>query len=297
MPETHMLKPYADRVNSTYAFMMSMIEFLNDRGSKLVGLKKKAIENQRKASTINLNWEVDKEKVESLKFKGYEAKRKESKISSLQRLYYDRSKKYTKEVDFYNSYKPNLLVELPEAYVIPQAYEEVIERLKWNDVIVDSLRQDTELFVEMYYIEDYDTTNSPYEGHYLHSKVETRKVQLRKQFYKGDFVVKTDQEKINYAASVLEPKAPDSYFAWNFFDGILMQKEYFSDYVFEDRAVEILNQNPRLREMLEQMKNEDKEFANNGRAQLNYIYRHSEHYEKTHNRYPVARVLKSENDK
>jgi len=35
-----------------------------------------------------------------------------------------------------------------------------------------------------------------------------------------------------------EPQGEDSYFAWNFFDPILGQKEGCSDYAFEDIAAE-----------------------------------------------------------
>lgn len=90
----------------------------------------------------------------------------------------------------------------------------------------------------------------------------------------------------------LEPQAPDSYFAWNFFDPILMQKEYFSDYVFEDLAAQFLKENPAVRAELEAKKKDDPEFANNGAAQLDWVYRHSPWYEPTHKRYPVARVIK-----
>jgi hypothetical protein len=34
-----------------------------------------------------------------------------------------------------------------------------------------------------------------------------------------------NQEANRFIMEVLEPQAPDSYFTWNFFDGILGQKE------------------------------------------------------------------------
>jgi len=47
----------------------------------------------------------------------------------------------------------------------------------------------------------------------------------------------------------LEPTAPDAFFAWNFFDGILSQKEYYSDYVFEDVAADLLRNDAALRKV------------------------------------------------
>ena len=90
---------------------------------------------------------------------------------------------------------------------------------------------------------------------------------------------------------VLEPQADDSYFAWNFFDGILGQKEGFSAYVFEDIAYEYLQKNPALKTRLEEKKAGDTSFANNGPAQLDFIYKNSPYYEPAHLQYPVYRIV------
>ena len=70
-------------------------------------------------------------------------------------------------------------------------------------------------------------------------------VQLDEQgkiFKKGDYYVPIDQPGIRYLLETLEPEAKDSFFNWNIFDIIMQQKEGFSPYVFEDLALEILNQ-------------------------------------------------------
>ena len=83
---------------------------------------------------------------------------------------------------------------------------------------------------------------------------------------------------------------PIQFFAWNFMDGILMAKEYFSSYVFEDLAVEILKKNSKLKKAFEEKKKDDKEFADNARAQLRYIYERSPHFEKQYMHYPIVRM-------
>ncbi|MCB0575852.1 MAG: hypothetical protein KDC61_14945, partial [Saprospiraceae bacterium] len=91
----------------------------------------------------------------------------------------------------------------------------------------------------------------------------------------------------------LEPNAPDSWVAWNFFDPVLMQKEYFSAYVFEDLAAQYLDEHPELRAELDAKRNAEPEFAANARAQLDWVYRKSPWYEPGHRMYPVGRLLKS----
>ena len=106
---------------------------------------------------------------------------------------------------------------------------------------------------------------------------------------KGDYKVRVNQVNNRYIVETLEPEASDSFFRWNFFDTILQMKEGFSAYVFEDEAVEILADNPELKNRFEQKKIEDPVFAASSRAQLKFIVRNSSHYEAAHLRYPIYR--------
>ena len=90
--------------------------------------------------------------------------------------------------------------------------------------------------------------------------------------------------------AMLEPQHPDSYFAWNFMDGILMQKEHFSSYVFEDLAANMLKKDIGLKAAFESKKRSDTTFAEDASAQLNWIYQRSPYYEEGYKRYPIARV-------
>ncbi|MCB0704994.1 MAG: hypothetical protein KDC34_06780 [Saprospiraceae bacterium] len=292
MPETHMLKPFEDRVWSVYQFMDQMVVYLAEKGGAVRNAKRLAINQTKAASIIELNWKLDFSKIDSILFKGFEAGYKPSAISGLDRLYYDRAKPYEKTIPFFNTYTATLSVEKPKAYVIPQAYTEVIERLQWNGVELTRINESKELDLEFYYIRSFETVDQPYEGHYLHSKVEVEKVRRIQKVYPGDYLVETGQASDLYIVSVLEPQGPDSYFAWNFFDGILMQKEYFSDYVFEDLAAEMLEKDPELKKAFENARKENPEMAESARAQLDWIYKHSPYYEPTYQLYPVGRMVK-----
>jgi len=290
--ETHMLKPFKDRVRSTYAFMAALIKEMQADFEKIAALRKQAIQRDMERDSFELNWSLDRSKKEKLLFKGYEAKHKPSEISGLDRLYYDRTEPYEKEVPFFNTYQPVLKVEKPVAYLIPQAYSKVVERLRWNGVQVRRLKKDAEVELEVYYIEDFKTRNA-YEGHYLHYDVEVEKRKMNRTYHPGDYVVFMNQVANRYLIETLEPQAPDSYFCWNFFDGILMQKEYFSSYVFEDLAAAYLKAHPDLKAQLEAKKKENEDFAKNARAQLDFVYKHSPYYERTCKLYPVGRLLKN----
>ena len=291
IPEAHMLKPFKDRVMSTYTFMESMLNTIHEDHELILQVKAQADGQVMLQDSVALNWELEAEKVDSIIFKGYTAKYKKSEISGLDRLYYDRSEPYEKKIPYYKYYKANLKVKRPIAYVIPQAYQDVIERLQWNGVLMNILTEDVKIPVEMSYIRNYKTTKFPYEGHYLHYDIELENQVIEKQYRAGDVVVWVNQATNRYILETLEPNAPDGFFAWNFFDGILMQKEYFSSYVFEDLAAEMLKADPALQEDLEKQKAEDEEFAKSARAQLDFIYKRSPYFEPTFQLYPVGRVM------
>ncbi len=288
--ETHMLKPFADRVRSTYTFMKILVKKVNADYQKIGNLREMTRQAAAQQMTFPVNWTIDTTAREDLLFKGYTAKYKPSAVTGLDRLYYDHAAPFEKNVPFYNTYRQTVSVKKPAAYLIPQAYSEVAERLLANGAAVKKLSKNVLLPVEMYRITDYKSRPAPYEGHYLHYAVETETENRTQDFRKGDYIVYVNQSANRFIVETLEPQAPDSYFAWNFFDGILMQKEYFSSYVFEDLAAEILENNADLQKELEAKRQSDAEFAKSGRAQLDFIYRNSPHYEPTFNLYPVARL-------
>ena len=110
------------------------------------------------------------------------------------------------------------------------------------------------------------------------------------KFRAGDFLVPLNQNGVKFLLETLEPEAVDSYFNWNFFDTMLGQKEYYSPYVFEDTASKLLKENKALKTAFEMEKSINPKFSQDGEAQLDWVYKHSEYYEKTHRLYPVFRI-------
>src|SRR3569833_2515422 len=234
--ETHMLKPFDKRLYATYDFMVNLIDNC-ERDHKLIGeVKHKDDEQEKAQKTFALNWDVDYDHHDTLTFKGYTAEHKASEVSGLPRLYYDRSKPYTKTIKYFDYYKPTVFADKPVAYVIPQAWGKIIDLFKLNNIAMRRLSHDTTLDLQMYYIGDYKTPQRPYEGHYLHSDVKLNPTQMKVKFYQGDYVVYTNQALNRYIVETLEPQGVDSFIAWNFFDSVQGAKEGYSEYVFEDDA-------------------------------------------------------------
>lgn len=290
MVETHMLKPYKQRVEGTYELMKSFINIADKDAELVTELRKNAPLNHKIDSYYPTAWKVDSSQTSTLHFKGYEGAQIPSTLTGANRLKYDRSKPFTKTLPYYNYFKASDSVTVPKAYIIPQGYWTVIDLLKLNKIDVTEIKKDTIIETEVYAIKSYETVTNPYEGHYLHHKTKTTTHSEKTAICQGDYLVNTQQEGIRYILETLEPSAVDSFFNWNFFDPILQQKEGFSPYVWEDKAEEFLANNPEIKVEFETKKATDPTFAANWYAQLDWIHKQSPNYEKAHLRYPIVRV-------
>lgn len=288
--ETHMWKPYPPRVRASYVFDEAVMRLCEREAQTILANQKQANEAVRQQKTFALSYKLDRSAVDSVTFLGYAAAYKPSDVSGLKRLYYDHSKPFRKRVPYLNKFVIDVQMDKPRFYLIPQAWSDVMGELKRNGVTLQTLPKDTMMAVATYYITDYKSPQRPYEGHYIHTGVRVRTEPQQIQFYKGDYLVQTNQMTNRYIVETLEPQGVDSFFAWNFFDSILDQKEYFANYIFEDTAAELVKKNPALRKQLDEKRAADKAFAENADAQLDFIYRQTPYYEKTHNRYPVYRL-------
>lgn len=292
--ETHMLKPFPRRVEATLAFMRIFLNgVVKEHGTALMVrdyLKRAQTRKLQGRQVEYLDYELDVSRWDSIWFKGYGFGYRGSAVTGQQRLFYDTTKPWSKRIRYYRYFQPKDSINMPRFYVLPWAWGEVYERLKLNRIEFKQVGQDTTMAMRVSYITGYETAKSPYEGHYLHHHVKTRDTILPVKIKKGDWFIPVTQANYQFLAATLEPRAPDSYFAWNFFDAVLQQKEGYSDYVWDDKALEILESNPELKKTFLSKKATDKNFAADAWAQWTFIYRNSSYYEPTHNRYPVYRI-------
>jgi len=290
LSETHMLKPFADRVNATFQLMLATLSVLDREGERLAQARAEAGRSVAQATSFGFNYRLDTTQVEQLPWKGYRASYKPSAVSGLPRLYYDRAQPTDTVVPWMDRLNPSLTINKPKAYLIPQAWHEVIKRLKLDGVPMEVIKQRTTMDVELQRIVDFKTVSAPYEGRYLHYGITTEMEEGRVEALPGDVLVPMGRASDRLVMEILEPRASDSFFAWGFFDSVLQQKEYFSSYVFEDIAAELLSKDPELRKTLEERKAADPGFAADAQAQLYFIYQRSPHYEPGYKLYPVGRL-------
>jgi hypothetical protein len=291
MVETHMLKPYKIRVEQTYELLFSVLDFTEENSETIKNLRKKAVQEILKNKNYPISYTVDKKNPTTLNFKGYKATFIDSKVTSGKRLFYDTTKPFEKETKYYNNFLPKKEITIPKAYILQKGWHKIIDRLNNNHIAFTRFKKDTTITVEVNHIEDYKTRETAYEGHYLHYNTKISKKNREITFKTGDLFIPTDQNGIRYLIETLEAEATDSFFNWNFFDTILQQKEGYSAYVFEDIAAEFLAENPKIKMLLDKKLKDNAEFAKNPRAQLDFIYKKTAHYEPAHLYLPIFKLF------
>jgi len=286
MPETHMLKPFADRYASMRALVETVLEFTVNNAGKIQTLRAVAKKTEKKQWPVQ--WKADHAKPSSFRFKGYEAVHTPSKIGNYTRLSYDRNQPWEKDIAYYDHFVEDTVIPAPKAYLIPRAWREVIERLQWNGVELERLQADRRFDVQTYRIKSVTSRATAYEGHMFHDGVELSTQTETIHARAGDYLLSLNQENARYAVETLEPLAHDSFFRWGFFNSVLEKKEAYSDYVFEDSAFEMLQEEPELKEKFDHWKEANSELLSNQTAVLDFIFANGKRFnEPEWRRYPV----------
>jgi hypothetical protein len=288
--EAHMLKTYEERVLATTAFLESALKIVSENAGLIQDVRRQSDYYLKNQASFNLKWIPDTSRFSEITFNGYSADYEKSMVTGHKKLFYDQNKAWQRKIPFYEFSLSKNQVNKPDYYIIPQGWQEVIERLKFNRVPMIVLENDTILSGEMYIIEDFSAPDQPYNGHYFHNEISLKSIQKNKQFYKGDIIVPMNNSTNRYVIETLEPLANDSFFRWNFFDSILDRREYFSPYLFENTAEQLLAENTQLRIEFLEKKKTDSTFSKNAYQQLEYLYKRSPNFESDYRLYPIMRV-------
>ena len=292
MPETHMLKPFADRYQSMRALLDTTLAFTVAHGAAIRALRAAARQEARRRDSWPVSWKLDQSRPSSLRFKGYAARYSPSLLGDYQRLSYDRDQPWERDIAYYNHFVPDAVVSAPRAYVVPQVWREVIERLRWNGVQMRRVETAETAHVRYYHIASVISRPGPYEGHLFHESMDLVARSADMTLRPGDFFVTLDQDQARYVVETLEPQGHDSFFRWGFFNSVLEKKEDFSDYVFEDLAAELLRDEPELGLLFEQWKRDHPALLSDQDQVLRFIFNHcSRHAEPEWRRYPVLALL------
>jgi len=291
--ETHMLKPYRQRVESTYACMLTTIEILYKESDNLHKLIKAADQFVSSPKFLNaefpLEFETSIADSSMVDFLGFDYTAEKSDLSGGAWFKYS-NKNATFTLPYFSNARVVSSVKLPYAYVIPAEWNAVIDRLKIHGIKVWELSKDATITVRSYRFKNPAWQQNPYEGRHPMTHIECEEMEDTISFPAGSAVVEVMQQAGRIIPHILEPKGDGSYVYWGFFDAIFEQKEYGESYVIETMAREMMTKNPVLRQEFEAKKLADSTFAKNPQLILNWFYGKSPYADKRKMVYPVGKI-------
>jgi hypothetical protein len=287
--ETHMLKDYPTRVESTLKLVTNTLKWLNTDAGRLRGLVLAA--DQATASAefrtepFPLKFELAADST-TVEFAGVTYETVTSEVTGGEWNHFT-GEPETMALQFFNKHTPSVTADLPEAYVIPPEWTVAIERLAAHGVEFGRLASPVELEIRTWKFSDAKWQERPYEGHHPVTFTAEPVTETR-VFPAGSVVVDMNQRAARVAAHLLEPKAPDSLVQWGFFDAIFERVEYVESYVIEEMIPELMAENPALATELAERKAADPEFAADPRAIRYWFYAKTPYYDQRVGIYPVC---------
>jgi len=293
--ETHMLKPYKDRVFSTYRLLIEVLSYINTHRGSLRRAVRDAERDDiaRFASGDTSGFPLrfaasDTPRMYS--FRGYESEIREGSVSGTGYIRWNHDRPVTVDIPLFDDVQPTLHVRIPQYYVIPQEWSDVLDILRLHDVRLRRLAQPTRLVVETTLFDDINFRSRPYESR-MTVNIATRTRVDSIDYPAGTVVVDPAQPSGRAAINLLEADAPDSFVFWGFFNAIFEKKEYYEAYIMEEVASRMLDEQADLRREFEQRLASDTAFAASPRARLDFFYQRSPYHDSKLNVYPVGRCM------
>ena len=302
--EMHMLKDYKMRVLGNYELLRAILEKINTDADKLLRMNRAA-----DAATIAAGKSYDPQRKMVLRtaasdkstpfhYLGYKRKRALSEVSGQVWNEYTHEPENT-DIPLYNDFQPAFSVAPPRAYIVPAQWTRVIDLLRAHGIQMQPTTAAWESEVEIYRCTPH-FHNILFEGRHPmsigdfedagHYQPICKPAKEKLWFAPGSMVVPLDQRTAKIVVHLLEPDAPDSMVQWGFFDAIFEQKEFGEPYVLEKLAREMLAKDPGLQAEFEKKLADDKAFAGDSDARLNFFFDHSPYRDSRIGLYPVGRL-------
>jgi hypothetical protein len=219
---------FYQRINSTRAFTLEILEYTHVHGKEIAALNKSAemnaiekVKTQAGKLQKGVRFKmVSRERLDNFRtydyvgFQQADGKTKWNRTGSI--VEYD-------SVNYFGQFEPTVLSTLPRGYVIPAAFKNIADHLKKMGVKVETLTKSQSFTGDVFTVEKLEKAQRKFEGHTM-ATVTGKFTPATRKFKKGDFVVDMAQPLTNLIFYVLEPQSDDGLVNWNFFDSYLDEK-------------------------------------------------------------------------
>lgn len=289
--ETHSWKEYPVRVRITRNTVVSVLEHVARDGAAWYAAAKQADASaaQLAGTAEPLTWAAAPTS-RTVDFRGYAYTRTKSDVSGALMTRYDEKTPQIWKVPLKDDIRPGVVVEAPRGgYLVPAA------EAAWVAPILKTHGVDYLLLGKPWQgdAQVFRATKSSFGGASVETHqrltVEGEWAREARTTPSGALFVPIAQAKARLVMALLEPLAPDSLLAWGRFNNAFERKEYMEDYVAESVAREMLR-DPAIKAEFERRLREDKAFAADPAARLEFFYRRHPSWDERYQLYPVLRI-------
>lgn len=290
--ETHMLKDYKTRVASVYELMVQLTSYFNERAGELKQIVRAS--DSTTAATMTgtyfpLRYRPTDDTI-SVDFLGVKFSYRISPISGDSLVVWSSEKADYRVPLFYNNVATDSAL-MPYAYLIPQEWQHEINILQLQGVDVNYLTEPLDLEVTSYRFRNVKWPKESFEGRFM-VKADVDPYTEIRSYPLGTAVVLMNQRADRVIAHLLEPKGPDSFLSWGFFNAIFERKEYIEDYIMEPIAAQMLASDSALAAEFQKMLDSDSAFAADPDLRLDFFYRRTPYFDQMLNVYPIGKLTK-----
>ena len=290
--ETHMLKPYATRVDAVREMLYAIVADVAERPEVLIGTVRAARDEIASAARgrVTLSTTIT-DRADTLTFKGWRVEWAESPITGRPLARYMRDP-IDYRVPIRRDVVADRVVAAPAGYVLPQEWAGVAALLDVHGIRYRRFRTAWSDTVERARVRAYWSRSKPYEGHFPITVTRIEQERRLESYRPGDLWIPLDQPAALVAVHLLEAQSPDGLVYWNRFDALLTPKEYAEDYVMAPLAEQMLAADPQLAAEFRARLEADTTFANDPRARIDFFYRRSKWADPQADLLPVTRALR-----
>src|SRR5258705_5143474 len=288
--ETHSWKDYATRVRVTHNSIIAMLELAAARGAdwRMAATASDQRSTQIGGSSVALAYE-NTDHVSIIDFRGYAYMREPSAISGGLATRYDNTRPQVWRIPLKDQVRPSITVVAPRGgYLVPPAHAKWVgEKLALHGIqgrtVTDAA---TGAAVQTFRATKAAIAPETFEGRAVMS-VEGEWANERRDVPAGTLFVPIAQARSHLLMTLLEPRDPDSFVSWGFFNAAFERKEYMEAYVAEDVGAKMLREDAELKRQFEGRLRDDRAFAGSPAARLDFFYQRHPSWDDRFNLYPV----------
>lgn len=282
--ENHSLKPYKQRVLGTYVVLKKSLQILSEKYQSLY--KAIAKDGSLRNKTQVVTWKTNTANPEHMDFAGIKYNKGIDPETGIHFVKWTGVPKLYKNLSIYWMNLPQTTVKIPDSYWVPVQYQEVISKLRLHGVRIKQYQQPVQIKGIELIATNHQFQKEPFENRTMVS-ASFKQYTVESTLPAGSYEITTDQPLRNLVVALLDPRAPDSLFAWGYFNSMFQRTEYIEPYALVPLAKNIFKQHPQLKKAFTKKIATDYKFAKDDKMKMQWIYQHSKYYDKKYLHYPI----------